>query len=143
MKSYKLFITIGVVVSIVVLALFFWKTESNLINVLLQGEVDEISIEDTSILETIEITDKEDIKNIVEKLQLEEWNRKTSWDLEYAPSFFIAFGENRHVALFGSGEIYAKVVTEEGIGYYTISAEIYDEIYSIFSENRQEPDKEQ
>lgn len=43
--------------------------------------------------EMIEITDKAEIINVIDKLQLDKWDKKTSWDLKYAPNLFIGFKE--------------------------------------------------
>lgn len=135
MKERRKYIAVTIVVVMIICAFFVWKISSKkLINEIIPKDAKTVGIE--KMPDSIEINDRIVIKDLINKLRIDEWVVKNKWDLSFAPNFFISFKPDEYIGLFGSGEKYAKVVTEKSVQYYIIPSQIYDDIKLIYDANK-------
>ncbi len=131
--NYKKSTLVSIAILMVMVGLtFILKTQQeSLFKTIVPVDIEKISIE--VMPETQEFTDKLEIDNLINNLQLEKWNEKESWDLELAPILFISFQEDEYIGLYSKEDNYAKIESEGKIEYYIIPEEVYDDIRQIYN----------
>lgn len=100
------------------------------LNKLKGNQIESIFIEDTSNRKVIEITDRHEIDQIVESLQVNMWSGKMFWTLKLTPNLYVDIN-GYVIGLFETEPNYAKVFTnnetQNKSQYYRIP-NVYNEI---------------
>lgn len=98
------------------------------LNKLKGNQIEKIFIEEN--MKVIEITDRHEIDQIVESLQVNKWNGKMFWTLKLMPNLYVDIN-GYVIGLFETEPNYAKVFTnnetQNRTQYYRIS-NVYNEI---------------
>jgi hypothetical protein len=118
------------IIGIVAFIVYFINYSNSIKNIEKQP-IAEITIEHLPKATTVKITDREEIKFLIEKLELNRWEPLSKWELKLSPNLWIKINEDTLIGFFGSGETYAKVEIKNRAKYYKIPSNIYDEILGL------------
>ena len=92
----------------------------------LGNSIEKISIEDMATTKVIEITDDEEIEELLKDLKINQWNKKLIWNLKLAPNIYLNI-DGQIIGLF-ENENFAKIEGGANNGYYNIPDGVCDNI---------------